>query len=93
MRDERQKKILTEAALVGEAMAKANDLEKRGMETAHYADGMRMRSALPGYSALGGMSERKRANPPPHSAALFPCDLPAPPNNSRAIEESIDTAN
>jgi hypothetical protein len=36
--DERQKKILTEAALVGEAMAKANDFAKR-MEEAHYVDG------------------------------------------------------
>ncbi len=27
--DERQKRILTEAALVGEAMAKANDFDKR----------------------------------------------------------------
>jgi hypothetical protein len=36
--DARQKKILTEATLVGEAMAKANDFEKR-MEDAHYVDG------------------------------------------------------
>ena len=33
-----QKKILTEAALVGEAMAKANDFSKR-LEDAHYMDG------------------------------------------------------
>jgi hypothetical protein len=33
-----QKKILTEATLVGEAMAKANDFAKR-MEEAHYVDG------------------------------------------------------
>src|SRR5712691_1775442 len=46
MRDERRKKILTEAALVGEAMAKANDFEKRGMETAHYADGVHWHFAL-----------------------------------------------
>ncbi len=36
--DARQKKILTEATLVGEAMAKANDFEKR-MADAHYVDG------------------------------------------------------
>ena len=36
--DRRQKKILTEAALVGEAMAKANDFSKR-LEDAHYMDG------------------------------------------------------
>ncbi len=36
--DARQKRILTEATLVGEAMAKANDFEKR-MEDAHYVDG------------------------------------------------------
>jgi len=35
---ERQKKILTDATLVGEAMAKANDFAKR-MEDAHYVDG------------------------------------------------------
>ncbi len=35
---EQQKKILTEATLVGEAMAKANDFAKR-MEDAHYVDG------------------------------------------------------
>jgi hypothetical protein len=37
--DERMKKILEEAAVIGEAMAMANDFEKRGMPTAHYADG------------------------------------------------------
>jgi hypothetical protein len=36
--DARQKRILTEAALMGEAMAKANDFAKR-MEAAHYHDG------------------------------------------------------
>ena len=35
---EEQKAILTEAALVGEAMAKANDFSKR-LEDAHYMDG------------------------------------------------------
>jgi hypothetical protein len=35
-----QKAILTEAALVGEAMAKANDFSKR-LEDAHYMDGSR----------------------------------------------------
>lgn len=35
---EEQKAILTEAALVGEAMAKANDFSKR-LEDAHYVDG------------------------------------------------------
>jgi len=34
-----QKKILTEAALVGEAMAKANDFSKTRLEDAHYVDG------------------------------------------------------
>jgi hypothetical protein len=32
------KKILEEAAFIGEAMAMANDFEKRGMPTAHYAN-------------------------------------------------------
>lgn len=36
--DARQKKILIEATLVGEAMAKANDFAKR-MDDAHYVDG------------------------------------------------------
>ena len=36
--DARQKKILTQATLVGEAMAKATDFAKR-MEDAHYVDG------------------------------------------------------
>ncbi|MFK5920813.1 MAG: DUF1254 domain-containing protein [Verrucomicrobiota bacterium] len=36
--NERQTKILTEAALVGEAMAKANDFSKR-LEDAHYING------------------------------------------------------
>lgn len=37
--DARMKKLLTEATLVGEAMAKVNDYEKRNMPQAHYADG------------------------------------------------------
>ncbi len=37
--NERQKKLLTEAALVGAAMAKANDFDKRRLEDAHYVDG------------------------------------------------------
>jgi hypothetical protein len=36
--DDRQKKILTEAALVGEAMAKANDFFNPRLEQSHYAD-------------------------------------------------------
>ena len=36
--NERQTKLLTEAALIGEAMAKANDFSKR-LEDAHYVDG------------------------------------------------------
>jgi hypothetical protein len=35
----RQSRILTEASLIGEAMAKANDFAKR-MEEAHYVDGL-----------------------------------------------------
>ena len=38
--DARMKKILTEGTLVGEAMAKANDFDKRQMELSHYADGV-----------------------------------------------------
>jgi len=34
-----QKKILAEAALVGEAMAKANDFDKKRMESAFYVEG------------------------------------------------------
>ena len=37
--DARMTKMLTEATLVGEAMAKANDYEKRDMPLAHYAVG------------------------------------------------------
>ncbi len=37
--DERQKKILTDAVLVGEAMAKANDFFNPRLEDAHYVDG------------------------------------------------------
>jgi hypothetical protein len=44
--DERQKKILTEAALVGEAMAKANDFDKRQMELSHYAEGVQWHFSL-----------------------------------------------
>lgn len=38
---EEQKKILTEAALVGEAMAKANDFFNPRLEESHYVDGSR----------------------------------------------------
>ena len=44
--DARMKKILTEATLVGEAMAKANDFDKRQMELAHYADGVQWHFSL-----------------------------------------------
>jgi hypothetical protein len=44
--DARQKKILTEAALVGEAMAKANDFDKRQMPLARYRDGSHWDNAL-----------------------------------------------
>jgi hypothetical protein len=44
--DARMKKLLTEATLVGEAMAKVNDYEKRDMPLAHYADGSRWEFAL-----------------------------------------------
>jgi hypothetical protein len=44
--DERMKKLLTEATLVGEAMAKVNDFEKRDMPLAHYADGSKWEFAL-----------------------------------------------
>ena len=37
--DERQTKILTEAALVGEAMAKANDFFNPRLEDSHYVEG------------------------------------------------------
>src|SRR5882724_319740 len=37
--DERMKKLLTEATMVGEAMAKVNDYEKRDMPLAHYVNG------------------------------------------------------
>ena len=37
--DERQQRILTDAALVGEAMAKANDFFNPRLEQSHYADG------------------------------------------------------
>ena len=43
--DERQTRILTEAAFVGEAMAKANDFFNPRLEAAHYVEGSRW---LPG---------------------------------------------
>jgi len=44
--DAHMKKILTEATLVGEAMAKANDFDKRDMQLAHYVDGVHWDIAL-----------------------------------------------
>jgi hypothetical protein len=44
--DARMKKLLTEATLVGEAMGKVNDYEKRDMPLAHYADGSEWEFAL-----------------------------------------------
>jgi hypothetical protein len=44
--DARQKKIFTDAALLGEAMAKANDFDKRQMELSHYADGVHWHFSL-----------------------------------------------
>ncbi len=43
--DERQTRLLTDGVLVGEAMAKANDFEKR-LEEAHYAEGTHWHFAL-----------------------------------------------
>lgn len=43
--DERQARLLADGALVGEAMAKANDFEKR-LEEAHYAEGTHWHFAL-----------------------------------------------
>lgn len=43
--DERQTRLLTDGALVGEAMAKANDFEKR-LKEAHYAEGTHWHFAL-----------------------------------------------
>jgi hypothetical protein len=43
---DRQVKILTEATLVGEAMAKANDFAKRDMKLAEYAKGVQWEFAL-----------------------------------------------
>ncbi|NES79545.1 MULTISPECIES: DUF1214 domain-containing protein [Okeania] len=43
--DERQKAILEQGALVGEAMARVNDFQKRS-EAAHYADGVHWEFAL-----------------------------------------------
>jgi hypothetical protein len=40
------KKLLTEATLVGEAMAKANDFDKRQMELSHYAEGVQWHLSL-----------------------------------------------
>ncbi len=44
--DARMKKLLTEATLVGEAMAKVNDYEKRDMPLAHYVDGSKWEFSL-----------------------------------------------
>src|SRR5271170_1909738 len=44
--DTRMKKILTDATLVGEAMAKANDFDKRDLELAHYSDSVHWDIAL-----------------------------------------------
>ena len=44
--DERMKRILADAMLVGEAMAKANDFDKRQMELSHYADGVQWHLSL-----------------------------------------------
>jgi len=44
--DDRLRKILTEATLVGEAMAKAHDFDKRQMPLAHYRHGSRWDLAL-----------------------------------------------
>ena len=44
--DARMKKLLTEATLVGEAMAKVNDYEKRDMPLAHYVDNSEWEFAL-----------------------------------------------
>ncbi len=44
--DARQKKILTEATLIGESMAKANDFDKRQMELSHYKDGVQWHISL-----------------------------------------------
>src|SRR5271154_3069941 len=44
--DARMKKLLTDATLVGEAMAKVNDYEKRDMPLAHYVDGSKWEFAL-----------------------------------------------
>jgi hypothetical protein len=43
---ERQVKLLTEATLIGEAMARVNDFAKRDMELAYYADGVNWEFAL-----------------------------------------------
>jgi len=44
--DARMKKLLTDATLVGEAMAKVNDYEKRDMPLAHYVDSSEWEFAL-----------------------------------------------
>src|SRR5271163_717181 len=44
--DARMKKLLAEATLVGEAMAKVNDFDKRDMQLAHYVDGVHWDIAL-----------------------------------------------
>jgi hypothetical protein len=43
---ERQVKLLTEATLIGEAMARANDFAKRDIDLAYYADGVNWEFAL-----------------------------------------------
>jgi hypothetical protein len=44
--DERLTAVLTEAVLIGEAMARANDFDKRDMELTHYADGVQWHFSL-----------------------------------------------
>jgi hypothetical protein len=43
---DRQVKLLTEATLIGEAMARANDFAKRDIDLAYYADGVNWEFAL-----------------------------------------------
>jgi len=65
------KQVLTEATLVGEAMAKVNDYEKRDMPLAHYVDGPGWEFALcldisqeaPNYTELGIFSEYRAVKP------------------------------
>lgn len=44
--DDRMTELLIEAALVGEAMAKANDFDKRNMELSHYSDNVQWHFSL-----------------------------------------------